>query len=120
MPVLARWIEKAGIPTVVVTMMPGLAVAQLAPRVVGVEFPFGHPFGMPGDRHMQRRVLELALVVLSGAASFGTRVDLDLEWPQSRGEAYKVGQPAVPSPIVEEIRKRPELLNRGKPNRMSG
>ena len=66
MPVLARLIEAAGIPTVTVTMMPALAAAVLAPRIVGVEFPYGHPFGMPADRAMQRTVLETALTVLSG------------------------------------------------------
>ena len=100
MPVLARRIEAAGIPTVVVTMMPATASGLLAPRVVGVEFPFGHPFGMPGDRRMQRIVLETALAVLCGANGPGTRVDVDLEWPQPRGEAYKAWQPSEPSPIV--------------------
>ncbi|MEP6752979.1 MAG: glycine reductase, partial [Candidatus Dormiibacterota bacterium] len=72
MPVLARWIEKAGIPTVVVTMMPALAEERLAPRVVGVEFPYGHPFGLPGDEKMRGRVLDLALRVLAGAGAPGT------------------------------------------------
>jgi hypothetical protein len=99
-PVLARRIEAAGIPTVVVTMMPATASQVLAPRVVGVEFPFGHPFGMPGDGRMQRTVLETALAVLCGANGPGTRVDVDLEWPQPRGEAYKAWQPSEPSPIV--------------------
>ena len=100
MPVLARWIEAAGIPTVVVTMMPDVADALVAPRVVGVEFPFGHPFGMPHDRRMQRRVLETALTVLSGAARPGTRVDVDVEWPVPLREAYRAWQPEEPSPIV--------------------
>ena len=100
MPVLARLIEAAGIPTVIVTMMPDTASDLLAPRIVGVEFPFGHPFGLPGDRRMQRRVLETAVSVLAGASSFGARVDIDIEWPQPRGEAYKAWQPAEPSPIV--------------------
>jgi hypothetical protein len=99
-PVLARLIEAAGIPTVTVTMMPALAEAVLAPRTVGVEFPFGHPFGMPGDRAMQRRVLETALTVLSGATAFGTRVDVDIEWPLPRSAAYKSWQPKEASPIV--------------------
>jgi len=86
-PVLARWIERAGIPTVVVTMMPAVAEERRAPRIVGVEFPFGHAFGGPGDRVMQRRVLELGLRVLAGAASFGTRVDFDLVWPVPLREA---------------------------------
>lgn len=101
MPVLARLIERAGIPTVVVTMMPDLADRLLAPRIVGVEFPFGHPFGVPGNRSMQREVLSTTLTVLAGAAHPGTRVDVDREWPQPRAEAYRAWQPEEPSPIVE-------------------
>jgi D-proline reductase (dithiol) PrdB len=99
--VLARWIEGAGIPTVVVTMMPAIAEERRAPRVVGVEFPFGHGFGMPGDRSMQRQVLELALRVLAGATKAGTRVDLDVEWPVPLREAYRAWQPKEASPIVK-------------------
>jgi hypothetical protein len=102
-PVLARWIEAAGIPTVVVTMMPSVAEERRAPRIVGVEFPFGHAFGMPFDRAMQRRVLELGLRVLAGASVFGTRVDLDVEWPVPFREAYRAWQPKEPSPIVKQF-----------------
>jgi D-proline reductase (dithiol) PrdB len=102
-PVLARWIEAAGIPTVTVTMMPAVAEERRAPRTVGVEFPFGHAFGMPHDRAMQRRTLELALRVLAGASEFGTRVDLDIEWPVPVREAYRAWQPKEPSPIVKKM-----------------
>jgi hypothetical protein len=101
--VLARWIERSGIPTVVVTMMPAVAEERRTPRVVGVEFPFGHTFGPRGDKVTQRRVLELALRVLGGTASFGTRVDFDLEWPVPEREAYRAWQPAEPSPIVRKL-----------------
>jgi len=104
-PVLARRIEAAGIPTVVVTMMPDVAEALLTPRVLGVEFPFGHPFGLPRDSRLQRRVLEAALVVLSGAGTVGTRVDLDVEWPVPLREAYRSWQPTEPSPIVAQMLK---------------
>jgi hypothetical protein len=110
-PVLARWIEKAGIPTVVVTMMPAVAEERVASRVVGVEFPFGHAFGMPGDKTMQRAVLELALRVLAGAGAPGARVDLDVEWPVPLREAYRAWQPKEASPIVKvllETGKRPQ------------
>ena len=103
MPVLARWIEAAGIPTVTVTMMPALAEERRAPRIVGVEFPYGHAFGTRGDRALQRRVLVLALEVLSGATAFGTRVDLDVEWPVPVREAYRAWQPREPSPIVKKM-----------------
>ena len=82
-------------------MMPSVAEERRAPRVVGVEFPFGHPFGMPGDRTMQRHVLELALRVLAGASAAGTRVDFDVEWPVPLREAYRAWQPKVASPIVK-------------------
>jgi hypothetical protein len=102
-PVLARWVEAAGVPTVVVTMMPSVAEERRAPRIVGVEFPFGHALGMPHDRKMQRTVLELALRVLAGASSFGTRVDLDVGWPVPLREAYRAWQPSVASPIVRKL-----------------
>ena len=87
----------------IVTMMPSVAEERRAPRIVGVEFPFGHPFGMPLDRAMQRRTLELALRVLAGASGFGTRVDLDVEWPVPVREAYRAWQPKEPSPIVRTM-----------------
>lgn len=103
MPVLARWIEAAGIPTVIVTMMPALAEERRAPRIVGVEFPYGHAFGMPGDDVMQRRVLMLALEVLAGASAFGARIDVDIEWPVPLREAYRGWQPKEASPIVKKM-----------------
>ena len=84
-------------------MMPAIADERRAPRIVGVEFPFGHPFGMAGDRRMQRVVLELAVRTLAGAASFGTRIDLDAEWPVPQREAYRAWQPNEPSPIVQRL-----------------
>ena len=47
------------------------------PAYRGCGVPFGHPFGIPHDRAMQRRVLLTALTVLVGAANPGTRVDVD-------------------------------------------
>jgi len=84
-------------------MMPSVAEERRAPRVVGVEFPFGHAFGRPGDRPMQRQVLQLALRVLAGASRFGTRVDLDVEWPVPRREDYRAWQPKEARPIVKVI-----------------
>ena len=100
MPVLARRIEASGIPTVVVTMMPAVAGHLMAPRVLGVEFPFGHSFGPPGDRTLQSAVLSNALRLLAGATGPGVRVDIDVEWPVPLKEAYRSWQPVEPSPIV--------------------
>lgn len=109
MPVLARVIEGAGIPTTTVTMMPVLSEKYRSSRTLGVEFPFGHGFGMVDDVAMQTKVLRAALDVLASATGPETRADLDEIWPQDRSEAYKAWQPAEPSPIVahsiDEIRR---------------
>src|SRR2546423_12551311 len=96
-------------------MMPALAAAVLAPRIVGVEFPFGQPFGMPGDRAMQRRVLETALTVLSGASAFGTRVDVDIECPLPRAAAYKSAQPQDARPTGATTRPSTQGQSRPRP-----
>ena len=101
MPVLARLIEEAGIPTVTVTMMPHIAEEFRLSRIVGVQFPYGQPFGMAGDRAMQREVADAAVQMLAEATGPGARRDLDIEWPVERKAAYKGWQPPVPSPIVQ-------------------
>lgn len=97
---LARTIEAAGIPTVTVTMMPDLASKTRVSRVLGVEFPFGQPFGMVGDLGMQREVAEAAVRLLEQAREPETRRDLDIEWPIDARTAYRSWQPAEVSPIV--------------------
>ena len=106
MPVLARIIEAAGIATVTVTMMPDLAAKYRLSRILGVEFPFGHAFGMVDDVAMQRSVCTAAIDLLAGATAPETRVDLDLEWPIDTKVAYRDWQPAEPSPIVAAMMRR--------------
>ena len=100
MPVLARVIEAAGIPTVTVTMMPVLAEKCRSSRVLGVEFPFGHSFGVVDDAEMQTRTLRASLDLLVTATTPQTRVDVDERWPGDARQAYKDWQPSEPSPIV--------------------
>jgi hypothetical protein len=81
-------------------------LAEATPRIVGVEIRFGHPFGMPSEHRLQRRVLETAVTVLAGGSSPGTRVDVDVEWPVPTRDAYRAWQPLEPSPIVAHALKR--------------
>jgi hypothetical protein len=104
--VLARVFERAGLSTVTVTMMPGLAQRLGISRVVGVEFPFGHPFGSPGDADTQTAVLRAALRLLEEAREPGARLDLDLPWPQPQDVAYKAWQPKEMAPIVRHLREQ--------------
>ena len=100
MPVLARLIEAAGIATVTVTMMPDMADKFRLPRVVGVEFPFGHTFGMPHDTTTQLEVSRAAVSLLASAQEPEARVDLPFVWPIETKIAYRDWQPSEPSPIV--------------------
>ena len=101
---LAQEFEKAGLSTVMVTMMPYWAEKLGVPRTLGVEFPFGHAFGMPNGRGMQMTVVRAALSLLAQAETPGASRDLDMEWPQPSDEARKDWQPLEPSPIIKMMR----------------
>lgn len=105
---LARVIESLGIPTVTVTMMPDLAQKFRLPRIVGVEFPFGHSFGTPHNDDLMLKVSRAALQALDEAGEPGYRLDVDTPWPVPDEIAYKAWHPPQPSPIVAAM-----LKNRG-------
>jgi hypothetical protein len=104
-PVLARLIESLGIPTVTVTMMPELALKMRAPRVVGVEFPFGHSFGTPHNDALMLQVARAACEALEEAGAPGYRLDVETEWPVPLEVAYKTWHPPRPSPVVAQMLK---------------
>jgi hypothetical protein len=104
--VLAQEFEKAGLSTVTVTMMPYWAEKLGTPRTLGVEVPFGHAFGMPGDRDMQMSVVRAALTLLEDAREPGEIAEVEIEWPQPSDEARKDWQPLEPSPIIKMMRER--------------
>ncbi len=82
-------------------MMPVLAEKYRTSRVLGVEFPFGHSFGVVDDAEMQTRTLRAALDLLVAAPAPETRVDVNEKWPGDPKQAYKDWQPSEPSPIVK-------------------
>jgi hypothetical protein len=86
--------------------MPAITASVKPPRLVGVGFPPGRPFGAPGDADTQRRVLRAALEALPAMTKPGTRVDLDVEYPGPRGRIH----PAQPPPIAQLIKRKPWLL----------
>jgi hypothetical protein len=104
--VLAQEIEKAGVSTVMVTMMPYWAEKLGTPRTLGVEVPFGHSFGMPGDSDMQMSVVRAALSLLEEAREPGAYAEVAIEWPQPSDEARKDWQPLEPSPIIKMMREQ--------------
>jgi hypothetical protein len=91
-------------------MIPEFTVSVGAPRVAGIDYPFGRPIGVPGDRAGHWAVLQAALEVLSVARAPGTVIQLPFRWPQSPREAG--GEPPVPPPIVQLLRRKPWLVLR--------
>ncbi len=86
---------------VLVTVMPYWAERLGVPRTVGVEFPYGHPLGQPGDRDTQMGIIREALRLLEQATEPGEIRELDYVWPQELDEAKRDWQPTEPSPIIK-------------------
>ncbi|MGI9665880.1 MAG: hypothetical protein ACR2N2_02105 [Acidimicrobiia bacterium] len=71
---VARYVEEAGVPTVVVMVEAFAHVARrmMLPRTLLTPFPMGRPFGAAGDVERQTEVLDAALQLLDRAAGPGT------------------------------------------------
>lgn len=104
---LARVFEEAGIATVIINPMPVWGTRLGAPRTLGVEFPFGHPCGLPGDAALQMRVLRAALDVLAGSAGPPpVVVEFPEPWPGDFDHWKRAWHPPEPSPIVRWMREQ--------------
>jgi hypothetical protein len=88
-------------------MIPEFTASVGAPRVAGIDYPFGRPLGLPGGRAGQRAVLQAVLEVLSVARAPGTVIQLPFGWPQDPQEAR--AEPPVPPPIVQLFKREPWL-----------
>ena len=99
--------------TVLATMMPHWAERLGVPRTVGVEFPYGHPLGRPGDRETQMGIIRSALNLLEEATAPGEIRELDYVWPQELDEAKRDWQPSEPSPIIRMLREQAKARREG-------
>lgn len=82
MGLVARVVEAAGIPTMLVSTGRDLTAQVLPPRSLFVNFPMGNPFGRPGDAAHQRHILTRALELTYEITDGGTMIDLDESWPE--------------------------------------
>jgi D-proline reductase (dithiol) PrdB len=56
-------IERQGIPTASITLLPEVTRAVRPPRALSVAFPLGYPLGAPDDPALQRKVLQALLAL---------------------------------------------------------
>jgi D-proline reductase (dithiol) PrdB len=77
---IARHLEKDGIPTVIMGSAKDIVEHCGVPRFLFSDFPLGNQAGRPFDVDSQRQTLELALRVLESAPAARTTVQSPLRW----------------------------------------
>lgn len=116
MGLVQREIEAEGFSTVSLSIIPELTASTNAPRIAGIEHPFGITMGPPGDAAVQRAVLRAALEVVERATKPGEVADLPFEWTSP--EKLEIDPPAPP-PIARYLISHPwaipKFLNRTPP-----
>ena len=75
---VARLMEEAGIPTVIISAAPfkDRLLAMSPPRLLITPNPMGRPMGLPNDIESQRMFLEAALEMLDNAPENGTVAEM--------------------------------------------
>ena len=112
MGLVARVLEASGIPTVTISLIPELTRAVGVPRLAGLGYPMGRPFGNPHDVDGQRAVLRSALELFSIATGPDAYVELPFEWPETPAQARNASRGVPPPPIVELLKRKPWLVAR--------
>ncbi|WP_216851347.1 glycine/sarcosine/betaine reductase selenoprotein B family protein [Acidisphaera sp. L21] len=106
---VARQLEAAGIPTVIMGCAKDIVEHCGVPRFLFSDFPLGNGAGKPGDRSTQDFTLGLALRVLETAPGSRTTVQSPLRWADDA--AWKLDFSNVDRIAPEELeRQRAEFL----------
>jgi D-proline reductase (dithiol) PrdB len=77
-------LEDARIATVSVTMAPTVTYGVGVPRALYVRFPYGNPYGEPGDNETQREILHALLRWLYEAREPNQMARLAVGWRRPR------------------------------------
>lgn len=83
MGLIQRQIERAGIPTIGISIVRAFSEKVRPPRTVFLDWPFGHPLGEPFNPPQHEAVLKAALRALQEIQTPGQI--LDLPWPWKGG-----------------------------------
>jgi hypothetical protein len=85
---IQREVEKAGIPTVGISIVRAYSERVKPPRTIFLRWPFGHPLGEPFNVLQQRAVLAEAFKALYSLNAPGGILDLPFRWRRERYEHY--------------------------------
>ena len=109
---VARTLEAAGIPTVVMGCAKDIVEHAGVPRFLFSDFPLGNPAGRPHDPDSQRETLALALRLLESAPGPNTTLQSPLRWSQD--PAWKRDYSNIDLVPPEEIERRRAEFDRIK------
>jgi D-proline reductase (dithiol) PrdB len=87
---IQREVEKAGIPTIGISIVKEFTAKVKPPRTVFLRWPFGHPLGEPFNVLQQRAVLIGSFNALYSINEAGTIIDLPLKWRREKYVQKKI------------------------------
>jgi D-proline reductase (dithiol) PrdB len=93
-----------GFSTITLANIPELVLAVNAPRVAGIEHPFGQTVGDPSDIKTQLAVVKATLEALESIQEPGGVVHLPFEW---RGDPKAIKHNMEPPPIAKHLMRHP-------------
>ena len=104
MSLIARYLERNGIPTVIMGAAKDIVEHTGVPRFLFSDFPLGNSCGKPHEPDTQRFTLDLALKVLERAVGPRTTVQSPLRWNED-GD-WKLDYNNLERMAPEEVAKR--------------
>ncbi len=99
---VARHLEQAGIPTVVVGSARDIVEQCGVPRFLFTDFPLGNPCGAPYDVAMQSAIVGMALELLESATAPRTTVQTPFRW---RNDDWRRDFMRVDGEDIDELRR---------------
>ena len=108
MGLVARVLEREGIPTVSLTSALDITERIRPPRVAFLNFPLGNPTGRPRDPEGQRQILRDVLRLAETAREPGEIVELPYRWPAPDWEAEPIRGYQAEAHIVRATRLKNE------------
>jgi hypothetical protein len=86
---LARFFEDKGIPTTSVYFQEEMVEKVPAPRMIQVDWPFGHPFGEPNKPGVQAMMIRELLTLFETSEQFSELLQPDWPWRRTTAELPK-------------------------------
>ena len=81
---IQREIEKAGIPTIGITIQKQFTEKVKPPRSIYLRWPYGHPLGEPFKVKQHMAVLKKAFEAFESIESSGEIIDIPFKWKREK------------------------------------